>query len=82
LDTLGSGQRTRQEDADQLIYDVLIEPTEHMYLPVTTTTRNALEVRQMRALVHESPEGELCMRMARLWRRWVETKGLEYPRGV
>jgi len=27
LETLGSGQRTRQEDADQLIYDVLIEPT-------------------------------------------------------
>jgi len=50
LDTLGSGQRTRQEDADQLRYDVLIEPIEHMDLPVTTTTRNALEIRQMRAL--------------------------------
>jgi len=22
-----------------------------------------------------------CRRMARLWFRWVETKGLEYPRG-
>ena len=44
LKILGSGQRTRQEDADQLIYDVLIEPTEHMDLPVTTTTRNAFEV--------------------------------------
>jgi len=82
LDTLGSGQRTRQEDADQLIYDVLIEPTEHMDLPVTTTTRNALETRQMRAFVYECPEADLCMRMAKLWRRWVETKGLEYPRGV
>jgi len=27
-----------------LIYDVLIEPTEHMDLPITTTTRNAVEV--------------------------------------
>ena len=82
LDTLGSGQRTRQEDADQLIYDVLIEPTEHMDLPVTTTSRSAFEVRQMRALVHENPEGEICIRMTRLWRRWVETKGVVYPRGL
>ena len=44
LETLGSNQMTRQEDADQLIYDVLIEPTEHMDLPITTTTRNAHEV--------------------------------------
>ena len=42
LETLGNDQRTREEDADQLIYDVLIEPTEHMDLPVTTTERNAM----------------------------------------
>jgi len=79
LDTLGSGLRTRQEDADQLIYDVLIEPTEHMDLPITTTTRNAVEVRQMRAFIYECPEVDLRRRMARLSYRWVETKGLEYP---
>jgi len=36
----------------------------------------------MRAFVYEYPEADLCMRMAKLWHRWVETKGLEYPRGV
>ena len=82
LETLGSGQRTRQEDADQLIYDVLIEPIEHMDLPVTTTTRNAFEIHQMRAFNYECPEVVLSRRMAKLWYWWIEIKGLEYPRGV
>ena len=30
----------------------------------------------------ECPEVNLGRRMAKLWYRWVETKGLEYPRGV
>ena len=44
LETLGSDQRTRQEDGDQLIYDVLIEPTKHVGLPVTIIERNAYEL--------------------------------------
>ena len=53
LETMGGNQRTRQEDANQLIYDVLIEPAEHMDLLVTTTKRNAYEVRQMRFFSQE-----------------------------
>ena len=67
LETLGSDQRTRQEDADQLIYDVLIEPTEHMDLPVTTTERNAHEIRQMRLFSQECPKVNLCRKIAKLW---------------
>jgi len=36
----------------------------------------------MAAFHYECPEVEVCRRMAKLWYRWVETKGLEYPRGV
>ena len=36
----------------------------------------------MRFFSYECPEVELYRRMAKLWFRWVETKGLEYPRGV
>ena len=82
LETLGSDQRTRQEDADQLIYDVLIEPTEHVDLPVTIIERNAHELQQMRLFSQECPEVNLCKRMAKLWYKWVEIKGMEYPRGV
>jgi len=82
LETLGSDQRTRQEDVDQLIYDVLIEPTERVDLPITITERNAHELQQMRLFSQECPEVNLCKRMAKLWYRWVETKGTEYPCGV
>jgi len=47
LETLGSDQRTQQEDTDQLINDVLIEPIEHVDLPVTITETNAHELQQM-----------------------------------
>jgi len=73
---------TRQEDADQLIYDVLIKPTKHMDMPVTTTERNAYDIRQMRLFSQECPEVNLCRKMAKLWYRWVKTKGLQYPGSV
>jgi len=82
LETLGSDQQSRQEDAHQLIYDVLIELAERVNLPVTITERNAHELQQMRVFSQECPEVNLCKRMAKLWYRWVETKGTEYPRGV
>jgi len=53
-----------------------------MDLSVTSTEKNAYEVRQMRFFSHECPKVDLCRRMAKLWYRWVETKWLEYPRGV
>ena len=36
----------------------------------------------MRIFGQECPEVNLCKRMAKLWYRWVETKGIEYPHGV
>ena len=35
LDSLGDDQDTRQEAAHQLIYDVLVEPAEHVNLPTS-----------------------------------------------
>jgi len=61
---------------------MLIVPAEHLELPTTLTERNAYEQQQMRRYEQECLEVKLCRRMATLWYRWVETKGLEYPRGV
>jgi len=61
---------------------MLIEPAEHLELPTTLIERNAYEQQQMRHYAQECPEVDLCRRMATLWYRWVETKGLEYTRGV
>jgi len=36
----------------------------------------------MRVYGHERPEVGQCRRVAKLWFRWVETKGVEYPRGI
>jgi len=35
----------------------------------------------MRSYEQVWPEVKECRQMARLWFQWVETKGLEYPRG-
>ena len=35
LDTLGEEQDAHQEATDQLIYDVLVEPAEHVNLPTS-----------------------------------------------
>jgi len=82
LKELGRDPQTRQDSAYQLIYDMLIEPAEQLELPTTLTEQNAYEQQQMRLYAQECPEVDLCRRMATLWYRWVETKGLEYPRGV
>jgi len=36
----------------------------------------------MRLPSQECREVNLCKRIAKLWYRWVETKGTEYPRGI
>ena len=82
LEELGRDPQMRQDSAYQLMYDLLIEPAEHLELPTTVIERNAYEQQQMRRYEQECPEVELCRRMETLWYRWVETKGLEYPRGV
>ena len=43
LDDLGEGPKALQEAAHQLVYDVLIEPAEHLNLPSTLMGRNAFE---------------------------------------
>jgi len=40
LDSLGEDQIACQEAAQQLIYDVLVEPTGHLNLPTTLVKRN------------------------------------------
>ena len=82
LEELGSDPWTRQASARQLIQDVLLEPAGQLEMPNTLAERNAFEQRQMRRYEEECPEVGVCRRMATLWYRWVETKGLEYPRGL
>ena len=72
LETLGSDQQSQQEAAYQLIYDVLIEPTERVNLPVTIIDRNVHELQQMRLFSQECPKVNLCRRMTKLWYRWVK----------
>ena len=44
LEELGGDPQTRQDSAHQLIYDVLLEPAEHLELPPNLTERNAYEL--------------------------------------
>jgi len=82
LDNMGKGPVPHQEAAHQLIYDVLVEPTEHINLPTSLVERNAYENQQMTAMELERPLVRQCRRVATLWFRWVESQGLVYPRGV
>jgi len=81
-DSLEDEQVAHQEAAHQLIYDVLIERTRHMNLPLSLVEQNAFETQQMRVYCQERPEVGQCRRVAKLWFRWVETQGVEYPQGV
>ena len=82
LETLGDEQITRQEAVHQLIYDVLVEPIGHLNLPTSLVERNIFETHQMRVYGQERPEVEQCRRVAKLWFRWVEYQGMEYPQGI
>jgi len=81
LEELGRDARVRQDSMHQVVRDMLIEPAEHAILPTTLLEINEYEQQLMRSYEQVWPEARECRRMARLWYRWVETKGLEYPRG-
>jgi len=81
LEDLGRDAQTRRDSARQMVRDMLLDPTETAMLPVTPLERNEYEQQLMRAYEQVWPPVTECRRMARLWYRWVETKGLEYPRG-
>jgi len=80
LEELRGDPQTRQASAHQLIHDMLIEPAGQLEMPTTLVERNTFEQQHIRRYEQECPEVELCRRMATLWYRWTETKGLEYPR--
>jgi len=61
---------------------VLLKPAEHLALPSKLAGKNAYKWQHMRLYEQVCPEVSLCRRMAKLWYRWVETKGLEYTRGI
>ena len=81
LEELGRDPRVRRDSVHQVVQDMLIEPAEHAILPTTLLERNEYEQQLMGSYEQVWPEARECRRMARLWYRWVETKGLEYPRG-
>jgi len=81
LEDLGRDARTRRESARQMVRDMLLDPTETAALPTTPLERNEYEQQLMRSYEQVWPPVTKCRRMARLWFRWVETKGLDYPRG-
>jgi len=60
---------------------MLLEPAKHAALPSTLLGRNEYEQQLMRSYEQVRPEARECRLMDRLWFRWLETKGLEYPRG-
>jgi len=81
LEELGRDAWVRRDSVHQVVRDLLIEPAEHAILPTTLLERNEYEQQLMRSYEQVWPEARERRRMARLWFRWVETKGLEYPRG-
>jgi len=81
LEELGRDPRVRRYSVHQVVQEMLIEPAENAHLPTTLLERNEYEQQLMRSYEQVWPEVRECRRMARLWFRWVETKGLEYPRG-
>jgi len=81
LEELGRDAWVRRDSVHQVVRDLLIEPAEHVILPTTLLERNEYEQQLMRSYEQVWPEARERRRMARLWFRWVETKGLEYPRG-
>ena len=81
LPDLGHDTRTRRDAARQMVRDILLHPTETAALPTTLLERNEYEQQLLQAYERVWPPAIECRRMARLWYRWVETKGLEYPRG-
>jgi len=82
LEELGRDTRARRDSVRQVVRDMLLEPAEHAALPTTFLERNEYEQQLMRSYEQVWPEARECRRMARLWFRWVDTKGLEYPRGI
>jgi len=79
LEELGRDARARRDSVRQVVRDMLLEPAEHAALPTTFLERNEYEQQLMKSYEQVWPEARECRRMARLWFRWVETKGLEYP---
>ena len=81
LEDLGRDARIRRQSARQMVRDMLLDPTETAALPTTPLERNEYEQQLMRSYEQVWPSVTECRRMARLWFRWVETKGLDYARG-
>ena len=82
LDSLGDDPSARQLAAHQLVYDGLMEPTEHIVMPDSLGGRIRFEHRQMDALGEITPTVRQCRRVAAFWYNWVEARGIEYPRGI
>jgi len=76
MDTLGNDPIAWQDAANQLIYDLLVEPVEHQNLLNNLKDRVAIEQQKMRVYTHGQPEAEQCKRLAVLWARWVDAKGM------
>ena len=57
LDTLGGDAISREDAANKLIYDLLVEPAEHQNL-LNLEERIAVEQHQMRVYTHGQPKVE------------------------
>ena len=58
LDTLGGDAISREDAANKLIYDFLVEPAEHQNLLNNLEERIAVEQHQMRVYTHGQPKVE------------------------
>ena len=69
LENLGDDPLEPPSAANQLIFDILVEPAEHQNLLNTLEDRMHMEQHQMRVYVLEKLEAVQCERIAVLWAR-------------
>jgi len=82
LDNLGDDPLEQQNVADQLMYDLPVEPAVHQNLPNNLEDRVVIKRYQMTVYNHGRTEAKQCEWIVILWVRWVDAKGILYPQGV
>jgi len=80
-DSLGNTPLGRSDAAMQLINTALIAPVASQQLPITIAERNQIEHLQMTLLFAENSQARRYKRVAKLWPRWTDSFGAQYPRG-
>ena len=81
VDSIGETPSERSNVAVQLVNTALIAPVAVKHLPITIAERNQIEHHQMRILFAKTPQTERYRRVTTMWIRWLDSFGVQYPRG-